>query len=145
MQTSSNKGLFFCCCCSTAPSLPPQWAHSVAYVSDLSTVPSKSDESTEKKERKRSLKLKYEKIEQNYRMLFSQTTKWFQNEGIMQGSDDNVLNPRALTLWSCLKMVLLCHQQIASVWWLNTQNTSQKKPDLCCLNTCVPSIHTLVI
>lgn len=39
----SNKGHLFPPCCLTPPSLP-LWPHSVAYVSDLSTVPSKSEE-----------------------------------------------------------------------------------------------------
>lgn len=38
-----------------------------------------------KKKKKRYLKLLYDKMEVNYRMPFSQTTKWFQNEGVMHG------------------------------------------------------------
>lgn len=46
MQKWSKKAIFFCCC-STNPS-PPVWPHFVAYVSDLSTVPSKSQKRTER-------------------------------------------------------------------------------------------------
>lgn len=90
MWTWSNKGhfYFYCCCLTDPPPSLPQWPHFVAYVSDLSTVPSKTEESTEKKERKekkRSLNLLHEKMEHKYRNPFSQTTKWFQNEGLMHG------------------------------------------------------------
>lgn len=44
----SNKGHLFPFCCLTLPSLP-QWPHFLANVSDLSTVPSTSEERPEKR------------------------------------------------------------------------------------------------
>lgn len=87
-----KKPFFFLyCCCFVAFSLNPlSSVYGACFLTSALCRPNLKKE-LKKKKKKKSLKLKYDEIERNCRKPFGQTTKWFQNEGLPQVSEDDVL------------------------------------------------------